>query len=128
MNRLPNYVWKFVDSSKKKGLRDNQNLCSLLNQNNHSVSPCFALENKQKQAVRSRRFDRVTIGFWTGAVFLGMAGCVLGICMPYHRPAAIVISALWWSIYLGCFGGGIGALIALFTKRASAPASRWSVG
>src|SRR2546423_1409415 len=107
MNRLPHYVWKFVDN-KKKGLRRNQNLCGLLNQDNLSPSARFARESKQKQSVRSRRFDRVTIGFWTGAVVLGTAGCVLGICMPYHRPVAIVISALWWSIYLGCFGGGIG--------------------
>jgi hypothetical protein len=29
-----------------------------------------------------------------------MGGCILGFCMPYHHPVAVVISALWWGIYL----------------------------
>jgi hypothetical protein len=44
--------------------------------------------------------------------------------MPYHHPVAVVLSALWWGIYLGCFGGSVGALIALFTEPAPAPAFR----
>jgi hypothetical protein len=44
--------------------------------------------------------------------------------MPYHHPVAVVLSALWWGIYLGCFGASVGALIAWFTERAPAPASR----
>jgi hypothetical protein len=46
--------------------------------------------------------------------------------MPYHLPVAVVISTLWWGIYIGCFGASIGALIALFTERTPAlpPRSR----
>jgi hypothetical protein len=64
---------------------------------------------------RWRRFDRATIGFWlTGATF-GIGGCILGACMPYHRPAAIAISIIWWGIYMGCFGASLGALFGMFT-------------
>ena len=57
---------------------------------------------------------RSTIGFWVGGGLLGTGGCILGVCMPYHHPVAVVISALWWGIYLGCLGGSVGALIAMF--------------
>jgi hypothetical protein len=77
-----------------------------------------------KSPARGPRLDRLTIGFWLGGGVLGMGGCILGVCMPYHHLVALMISALWWGFYLGCFGGSVGALIALFTKRAPAPASR----
>jgi hypothetical protein len=64
---------------------------------------------------RWRRFDRATIGFWLAGATFGIGGCILGACMPYHRPAAIALSISWWGIYLGCFGASIGALFGLFT-------------
>ena len=60
----------------------------------------------------------LTIGFWLGGGLLGPGGCILGICMPYHHPVAVVISALWWGIYLGCLGASVGALIVWLTERA----------
>jgi hypothetical protein len=76
-----------------------------------------------KSPARSPRLDRPTIGFWVGGGLLGTGGCILGVCMPHHHPVAMVLSALWWGIYLGCFGASVGALIALFTEGAPAPAS-----
>ena len=81
-------------------------------------------KSEWKSPARGPRLDRVTIGFWLGGGVLGMGGCILGVCLPYHHPVAVMISALWWGIYLGCFGASVGALIAWFTERASAPASR----
>jgi hypothetical protein len=66
-----------------------------------------------------RRFDPVTFGFRLGAVVLGAGGCLLGACMPYCHPVAVVISVLWWGTFCGCFGGSIGALVGLFTESAS---------
>jgi hypothetical protein len=63
-----------------------------------------------------RRFARVTLGFLVGGLALGTAGCLLGACMPYKRPAAVAMSVLWWGIYLYCFGASLGALLALFTE------------
>src|SRR5262249_26478241 len=62
-------------------------------------------------------FDRIAMGFWLGGVGLGMGGCILGACMPYHHPVAVAISVLWWGIYLGCLGASIGALWGLMTER-----------
>jgi anti-anti-sigma factor len=70
------------------------------------------------------RFSPRTIGFWLGGGLLGTGGCILGVCMPYHHPVALVISALWWGIYFGCFGASVGALIGCLTERALASASR----
>jgi hypothetical protein len=72
---------------------------------------------------RSPRLARPLIGFWVGGGLLGTAGCILGVCMPYQHPVAVVLSALWWGIYLGCFGASVGALIAVFTERAPAACS-----
>jgi hypothetical protein len=66
----------------------------------------------------------LSIGFWLGGGLLGPGGCILGVCMPYHHPVAVVISALWWGIYLGSLGASVGALIVLLTERRWAPASR----
>jgi hypothetical protein len=90
--------------------------------------PYATANGERKSPARSPRLARPTIGFWLGGGLLGTAGCILGLCMPYHHPVAVVLSALWWGIYLGCFGGSVGALIALVTDRAPAPASqgiRW---
>src|SRR5262249_53456658 len=76
-----------------------------------------------KSPARSPRLARSTIGFWVGGGLLGTGGCILGVCMPYHHPVAVVLGALWWGIYLGCWGGSVGALMALLTERAPAPAS-----
>jgi len=81
-----------------------------------------ATANRERQS--PARSPRPTIGFWLGGGLLGTGGCILGICMPSHHPVAVVISALWWGIYLGCLGGSVGALIAWFTERAPAPTSR----
>jgi len=64
---------------------------------------------------RWRRFNRATIGFWLAGATSGIAGSIFGACMHYHHPAAIVISMIWWGIYLGCLGASIGALFGMFT-------------
>jgi len=64
---------------------------------------------------RWRRFDRRSIGFWLAGATSGIGGCIFGACMPYQHPAAIVISIIWWGVYLGCLGASIGALIGVFT-------------
>jgi hypothetical protein len=48
--------------------------------------------------------------------------------MPYRHPVAVTISALWWGLYLGCLGAGIGSLVGALTKRAPAAPSRVSGG
>ena len=80
--------------------------------------------SERKSPAPRARFARRTIGFWLGGGFLGTAGCILGVCMPYQHPVAVMISVLWWGIYLGCFGARVGALIGLFTERAAASAPR----
>jgi hypothetical protein len=83
--------------------------------------PEAAANRKRKSRARSPRLARTTIGFWLGGVLMGTVGGILGVCMPYHRPVAVVMSALWWGIYLGCFGASVGALIALFIDWATSP-------
>jgi hypothetical protein len=78
-------------------------------------------------AVRPLRFDR-TLGFWLGGFVLGAAGCLMGACVPYHRPVAVTASALWWGLYFGCLGANLGAWIGLLAERISASQSRESVG
>jgi hypothetical protein len=88
-----------------------------------------ATPNRERQSLaRSPRLARTTIGFWLGGAILGTGGCILGVCMPYHHPVAVVISALWWGIYFGCFGGSIGALLGLWAERTPAPLSQVSDG
>jgi hypothetical protein len=64
-----------------------------------------------------RRVNPVTIGFWLGGVCLGTAGCILGARMPYRHPVAVTMSVLWWGMYFGCFGAGIGALFGSWKTR-----------
>ena len=82
--------------------------------------------NRQWQETRQRRLKRSTIGFWLAGALLGTAGCVLGASISYHHPAARILSALWWGIFFGCFGGSIGALIGLCMDRTPAPPSQES--
>jgi hypothetical protein len=68
-----------------------------------------------------RRVDRVLIGFWLGGFGLGTAGCIVGACMSYHHPVAVMMSVVWWGIYLGCLGASLGAGIGgLFPRNARA--------
>jgi hypothetical protein len=46
--------------------------------------------------------------------------------MPYRYPVAVTISVLWWGIYLGCFGAGVGALLGLWAEKALVPPSQRS--
>jgi hypothetical protein len=69
---------------------------------------------RRQVAKRHRRFDPIRVGFWLGGLSLGTVGCIVGASMPYHHPVAIAISAIWWGIYVGCFGASIGALIGLW--------------
>jgi hypothetical protein len=113
-----------------------QNTSYSIERRNEATSPLCAAKGEPERAVcagkdqtaanhfRRGRLDRITIGFWLGGGVLGMGGCILGASMPYHHPVALMIGALWWGFYLGCFGGSVGALIALFTERAPAPSSR----
>jgi hypothetical protein len=77
---------------------------------------------ERKSPARSPRLARPTIGFWLGGL-LGTGGCILGACMPYHHPVAVVISVLWRGIYFGCFGASFGALFGVFTECTPAPSS-----
>jgi hypothetical protein len=72
---------------------------------------------------RGRRIARTTIGVWLGGVALGTVGCIVGARLPYHDPVAVVISVLWWSLYLGGLGASIGALIAVLTEPVTVPPS-----
>jgi hypothetical protein len=91
-------------------------------------APNVSARREAKSPTRKHRFARATIGFWFGGVLLWTGGCILGYCMPYHHPVAVVISTLWWGVYLGCLGGSVGALIAWLTERAPAAPSRGSDG
>jgi hypothetical protein len=85
--------------------------------------PHATANRERKITARRPRFGRATIGFWLGGSLLGTGGCILGASMPYHHPVALVISALWWGIYLGCFGASVGALGAILTERPRGPRS-----
>ena len=75
-----------------------------------------------------RRSERARIAFWFGAIVLGIGGCILGACMPYTHPVALTISALWWGLFLGCFGGSLGALYCVLTEGSSPSRSPVSDG
>ena len=70
--------------------------------------------------ISRRQSGRATVGFWLGGVVLGAGGCILGACMPYHRPVAVIIGVLWWGTYLGCLGASLGALFGLLSNRTPA--------
>jgi hypothetical protein len=90
--------------------------------------PDTTAKSERQSPAQPPRFARATIGFWLGAVVLGTAGCIPGGRMPYQHPVAVVLSALWWGVYLGCFGGSVGAVAALLTERARVPPSGRAAG
>jgi hypothetical protein len=49
-----------------------------------------------------------------------MAGCVLGVFMPYRHPVSLTFSMFWWGIWLGFMGAYIGACVGelFFGRRA----------
>jgi hypothetical protein len=65
-----------------------------------------------------RRFDRVTAGFWLGWVVLGTAGFLVGTRVPYRHPVAVATCVAWWTLYCGCLGASLGALICWLSERA----------
>jgi hypothetical protein len=67
-----------------------------------------------------RRLNPVTVEFWLGGFVLGTGGAIVGACRPYRHPVAVTISVLWWGIFLGCFGGSIGALLGLWSEQTPA--------
>jgi len=73
----------------------------------------------ERNAALFRRPRRASTGFWLGGVILGTAGCILGACMPYRHQVAVGLSVLWWGLYCGCAGAGLGALLAWMTERGS---------
>jgi hypothetical protein len=95
----------------------NAELCAI-------CSSADAAEGKELiPPARGPRFARTTIGVWLGGVVLGTVGCIVGIRLPYHHPVAVVMSVLWWSLYLGGLGASIGALIAVLTEPVTVPPS-----
>jgi hypothetical protein len=69
--------------------------------------------------------SEVWVAMYLAGGLLGTGGCILGICMLYDNPVALVLRALWLGIYVGCFAGvSVGALITLFTEGTPAPACR----
>jgi hypothetical protein len=89
-------------------------------------APVTAGTSASRPVVRRRRFEWSALGFWLGGVGLGTVGGVLGASFPYTRPVAVVLSILWWSIYLGALGASLGALVGLCLERTPPPPSRGS--
>jgi len=89
---------------------------------NAAPSSVTAAEAAWQQAVcpanapRRRWFNRSS-GFWLGRALLGVGGCILGGCVPYRHPVALIVSAPWWGIYLGCLGATTGALLGLWAEQ-----------
>jgi hypothetical protein len=78
---------------------------------------------KRERHRARRRFDRSTPGLGLGGVSLGLGGGLLGACLPYHHPVAVVLSVLWWRLYFGCFGASRGAGLGVCTEGTPAPPS-----
>ena len=74
---------------------------------------------RQKNAGRRLAFDRGR-GFWLGGLVLGTAGCAIGAAFPYEYPASIVMSMLWWGIYVGVPGAWLGAMLGMLVERLAA--------
>jgi hypothetical protein len=93
--------------------------------------PCASGSPAGQAATRHetrRRFKPATVGFWLGGLVMGAGGCILGACLPSRHPVALVVGMLWWSLYLGCFGASVGALVGLVMDRASLPPSLGQAG
>jgi hypothetical protein len=97
--------------------------------------PRIAAGEDQQESVQAREcepayqaskrpVDRVTVGFWLGAVILGAAGCIAGVRMAYAHSTAMAMSVLWWGLYFGCTGASFGALIGLWMDRTPALPAR----
>jgi hypothetical protein len=71
-----------------------------------------------------RRWSNRTTGFVLGGVLLGAAGCLFGAAMPYEHPVGVTVSVFWWSIYFGCFGMNIGALLGVYAEQSPMPPSQ----
>jgi hypothetical protein len=95
----------------------------LMNRRSPTSAPTPGRKGKGNRVVNRLRFNR-TIGFWLGGVVLGTAGCIIGASVPYDHPVAVTASMLWWGIYIGSFGGSVGALIGVLTESISAAPSR----
>jgi hypothetical protein len=67
--------------------------------------------------VRRRRWDPITIGMVCGGLILGAVGVAVAASYSYAYPAGLAVSMIWWGIYFGAFGAGVGALPGLFTQR-----------
>ena len=67
-------------------------------------------------SMNGRRFNRM-IGFWLGGILFAAGGCNFGATRPYEHPVSVAVSALWWSIYFGCFGMSVGALLGLWAEK-----------
>jgi hypothetical protein len=80
-------------------------------ENEHPGTPIR--RNKWKTALPAarRRLDSITVGFLVGGLALGLAGCILGIFVPYRHPVSVTFSMFWWSFWLGFIGAYIGACV-----------------
>jgi hypothetical protein len=85
------------------------------NRRTPTPSPAPAGNEEDNHVVRRLRFNR-TIGFWLGGIVLGTAGCIIGAAVPYEHPVAVTTSMVWWGIYIGSFGGSVGALIGVLIE------------
>jgi hypothetical protein len=72
-------------------------------------------DGEETTAVGRRRFDR-GVGAWLGGIVLGTGGCLFGASMPYQHPVGVVVSVLWWGLYLGCLGMSLGAVLGLWAE------------
>jgi hypothetical protein len=81
-----------------------------------SPSPVGAGNGEWPGVARRPRFDR-TLGFWLGGAVLGTAGCLLGACVPYRHPVAVMANVLGWGLFLGCLGASLGVLLGLWAER-----------
>ena len=66
--------------------------------------------------IKHRRSGRA-VGFWLGGILFAAGGCLFGATRAYEQPVGVAISAVWWSIYFGCFGTSIGALLGLWAEK-----------
>src|SRR5262245_5321856 len=90
-----------------------------------SASSITSGDRPRARLTRRLRFDR-SIGFLLGGFILGTTGAIIGACLPYSHPVGVMISALWWGIYSGCFGASLGALLGLWAEQTLTPPSQES--
>jgi hypothetical protein len=88
-------------------------LCNSLASNADRDSAAVPYESESTAKVLRRRFDRDR-GALLGGVCFGVGGWFLGASMPCQHWDSVAISAIWWGIYMGCFGLSLGALLGLW--------------